>query len=327
VTSVSPGNEPAEFTYEVRALNAANMASAWRGTVTLCVGNGGADINAPLQSTVRYLHTDALGSPVAETDASGTVVKRTRYEPYGAPTDGVYRDGPGYTGHVTDEATRLTYMQQRYYDPLAGRFLSSDPVTTDANTGAGFNRYAYASDNTYKYIDPDGRSSCANADCSMSTIDQFVGQQGSPSIDSSLPNPSGYVAPSQITFQNDNPSGASPNQPVTTETAKMVEGAVTKAGVESVNINSTTGGKHGANSSHPKGKAVDINRVDGKRVNSSNSGAARIQTAARDGGSVRENFGPTIMEKTIVPGGSASPATNQSLIDDHQDHLHLSGQQ
>ena len=34
--------------------------------------------------TVRYLHTDALGSPVAETDASGAVVKRNSYEPYGA---------------------------------------------------------------------------------------------------------------------------------------------------------------------------------------------------------------------------------------------------
>ncbi|MFA7321840.1 MAG: RHS repeat-associated core domain-containing protein [Dokdonella sp.] len=70
------------------------------------------------------LHTDALGSPVAETDESCSVLKRTRYEPYGAPTDGIYVNGPGFTGHVTDAATGLTYMQQRYYDPLAGRFLS-----------------------------------------------------------------------------------------------------------------------------------------------------------------------------------------------------------
>lgn len=49
-------------------------------------------------------------------------------------------------------------MQQRYYDPVAGRFLSVDPVTTDAKTGGQFNRYAYADNNPYKYIDPDGRS-------------------------------------------------------------------------------------------------------------------------------------------------------------------------
>jgi hypothetical protein len=37
--------------------------------------------------------------------------------------------------------------------------LSIDPVTTDANTGSSFNRYAYAENNPYKYIDPDGRDS------------------------------------------------------------------------------------------------------------------------------------------------------------------------
>jgi hypothetical protein len=35
--------------------------------------------------------------------------------------------------------------------------LSIDPVATDANTGRGFNRYAYAVSNPYAYIDPDGR--------------------------------------------------------------------------------------------------------------------------------------------------------------------------
>ncbi len=52
---------------------------------------------------------------------------------------------------------RTLYMQQRYYDPLAGRFLSVDPVTTDAGTGGHFNRYVYAANNPLKYTDPDGR--------------------------------------------------------------------------------------------------------------------------------------------------------------------------
>jgi RHS repeat-associated protein len=54
----------------------------------------------------------------------------------------------------------LANMQQRYYDPVAGRFLSIDPVTTDANTGGSFNRYAYADNSPYRYIDPDGRDAC-----------------------------------------------------------------------------------------------------------------------------------------------------------------------
>lgn len=46
----------------------------------------------------------------------------------------------------------------RYYDPVAGRFLSTDPVLTDANTAGSFNRYVYALNNPYKYVDPDGRN-------------------------------------------------------------------------------------------------------------------------------------------------------------------------
>jgi hypothetical protein len=48
-------------------------------------------------------------------------------------------------------------MQQRYYDPVAARFLSNDPVVTDANTGGAFNRFNYANNNPYRFTDPDGR--------------------------------------------------------------------------------------------------------------------------------------------------------------------------
>ncbi len=104
----------------------------------------------------RYLHTDGLGSPVAKTDAAKAVVSRTRYEPYGHTAGGT-SPTIGFTGHAHDGDTGLTYMQQRYYDPVAGRMLSIDPVTSDANTGGGFNRYVYANNSPYKYVDPDGR--------------------------------------------------------------------------------------------------------------------------------------------------------------------------
>lgn len=53
-------------------------------------------------------------------------------------------------------------MQQRYYDPMIGRFLSTDPVTANSATGANFNRYWYANNNPYKFTDPDGRAPCRN---------------------------------------------------------------------------------------------------------------------------------------------------------------------
>jgi RHS repeat-associated protein len=106
------------------------------------------------QVTVTYQHTDALGSPVATTSSAKAVLQRSEYEPYGYLLNRPVEDGPGYTGHVTDAATGLVYMQQRYYDPLCGCFLSTDPVTA---IGGAFNRYWYANANPYRMVDPDGR--------------------------------------------------------------------------------------------------------------------------------------------------------------------------
>lgn len=58
----------------------------------------------------------------------------------------------------------LIYMQARYYDPVIGRFYSNDPVDalsylSTPNSIHGFNRYAYANNNPYKYTDPDGKMS------------------------------------------------------------------------------------------------------------------------------------------------------------------------
>jgi RHS repeat-associated protein len=108
--------------------------------------------------TLKYEHTDALGSPVAETDATGVAVKRNSYAPYGEAYAPTVIDGTGYTGHVMDQATGLTYMQQRYYDPQIGRFLSVDPMGVDTSKAFNFNRYDYAADNPYKFTDPDGRA-------------------------------------------------------------------------------------------------------------------------------------------------------------------------
>jgi sortase (surface protein transpeptidase) len=49
---------------------------------------------------------------------------------------------------------------QRYYDPGVGRFLSVDPVGASSINGGNFNRYWYADNNPYRFIDPDGREAC-----------------------------------------------------------------------------------------------------------------------------------------------------------------------
>ncbi|WP_258392087.1 RHS repeat domain-containing protein [Stenotrophomonas maltophilia] len=107
---------------------------------------------------VTWMHVDALGSPVAVTDGTGSVVERRRFEPYGAELGGLVKDGLGYTGHVSDSATGLSYMQRRYMDPQLGVFLLVDPVTAYEQPVGQFNRYRYAVGNPYRYIDPDGRA-------------------------------------------------------------------------------------------------------------------------------------------------------------------------
>lgn len=128
------------------------------GAWLCCVLLVGLSMVPPVSAqTVTYIHTDALGSVVAESDASGKVIKRYDYEPYGAVVGGQVTDGPGYTGHVSDAATGLSYMQQRYMDPQLGVFLSVDPVTAYEQPVGQFNRYRYANGNPYRFTDADGR--------------------------------------------------------------------------------------------------------------------------------------------------------------------------
>ena len=105
----------------------------------------------------RYIHTDALGSPVVVTNGPHVEQERGEYEPYGLVINRPLRDGPGYTGHAEDAGSGLNYMQQRYYDPQIGRFIGVDPATISSNTGANFSRYWYANNNPYRFTDPDGR--------------------------------------------------------------------------------------------------------------------------------------------------------------------------
>jgi len=78
---------------------------------------------------------------------------RMHYKPFGDSIE-LAKDEVGYTGHKFDTDLNLSYMQARYYDPVIGRFMSNDPV--GFSNVYNFNRYSYANNNPYKYVDPDG---------------------------------------------------------------------------------------------------------------------------------------------------------------------------
>lgn len=112
------------------------------------------------ERTTTYLHTDGLGSVVAASDENGNVLWRKSYAPYGTQIDEQEDDQKlSYTGKPHDDDLGLTYFGARWYDPQAGRFTGIDPVGFVESSPQSFNRYAYANNNPYKYVDPDGRLS------------------------------------------------------------------------------------------------------------------------------------------------------------------------
>ena len=110
--------------------------------------------------TITYIHTDHLGSPTVTTNSVGQVLWSATRSSFGEvdSTTGQSTHGPiGYTGGWKDPATGFVYLQNRYYDPSIGRFISVDDERFNAESAKSFNRYVYANNNPYRYVDPDGR--------------------------------------------------------------------------------------------------------------------------------------------------------------------------
>jgi RHS repeat-associated protein len=107
-----------------------------------------------------YFHLDPAGTPLMATNEAGAVVWKETYLPYGEKHQPSISGGSntiGYAGKPYDNATGLSYMGARYYNPVLGRFTGIDPVGFNPDNLHSHNRYAYANNNPYKYVDPDGR--------------------------------------------------------------------------------------------------------------------------------------------------------------------------
>ena len=149
--------------------------SRWLGAVLCLIGLLLVAGGAGAVEQVVYYHTDALGSPVAGTDAEGRVLWRESYLPHGErrtyasretecsagvcrPVESQADEKVWYTGKFEEPGVGLVYLGARWYDPELGRFLSPDPAGYDPGVYESFNRYAYGNNNPYKYTDPDGRN-------------------------------------------------------------------------------------------------------------------------------------------------------------------------
>ncbi|VAW98248.1 hypothetical protein MNBD_GAMMA22-2437, partial [hydrothermal vent metagenome] len=107
-----------------------------------------------------YYHNDQLGSPIAASDEYGFKLWTEHYQAYGERTvnnANADQNRFWFTGKPQDSNTGLSYFGARYYDPLIGRFMSVDPVGAREGDVHNFNRYAYANNNPYMFVDPDGK--------------------------------------------------------------------------------------------------------------------------------------------------------------------------
>jgi RHS repeat-associated protein len=128
-------------------------ASYLRGVVVDEIINGfEKDANNKLIN--RSYHHDQVNSVIATTDHTGAVTQSNSYSPFGIgfSTTGADANQLKYTGRESD-ANGLYYYRARYYDPLAGRFLSEDPL----GFSAGVNFYSYVDNNPVNNNDPSGK--------------------------------------------------------------------------------------------------------------------------------------------------------------------------
>ena len=138
------------------------------------------ECEAASQRVTYFLHTDQIGSIRAITDSAGQVVARFEYEPFGLlsmSTGSAASDAHRFTGKAQDSGTGLYYFGARYYDPQAGRFISRDPASQ------GLNWHVYCFNNPQRYIDADGRLTCAAGGNVMAAFLLKIGLTGQVVID------------------------------------------------------------------------------------------------------------------------------------------------
>lgn len=121
----------------------------------------------PTPTAVLQGYYDAQGSLIALVNASGNVVRRFAYDPWGRRVDPddwtqddtqaeLYHINRGYTMHEHLREFGLINMNGRVFDPAVAQFLSPDNYIQDAGNWLNYNRYAYCFNNPLKYTDPSG---------------------------------------------------------------------------------------------------------------------------------------------------------------------------
>ena len=115
-----------------------------------------------------YYEADGLGSVTSLSNTAGALAQTYTFDSFGNLTSstGSLTSPFQFTAREFDSETSLYFYRARYYDPLAGRFLSEDPL---GPAQEGPNLYEYVSNNPIMNVDPLGRykidKSCTDHPC------------------------------------------------------------------------------------------------------------------------------------------------------------------
>jgi len=99
-----------------------------------------------------WYQNDHLGTPNKIVDTSGRVVWSGTYDAFGniQISAAEVENNLRFSGQYYDAETGLYYNWNRYYDPVVGRYLRTDPYNE------GINLYAYVLGNPINLVDPEG---------------------------------------------------------------------------------------------------------------------------------------------------------------------------
>jgi RHS repeat-associated protein len=190
--------------------------------------------------TVEYYGLDALGSVRVVFNASGVVLGRMDYGPFGeelTASTGVPTNR--FAELLRDGESALDYAQARMYQFRTGRFTTVDPVNAGLFEPQLWNRYSYALNSPVSFADPEGLlpQVCtfvasnsngklrAELECwqtpEQSRPGQPGGREGGPGNGPGRPGPGPQPGPEQRPGPGPKPSpGPNPNPDPTGQTAQ-----------------------------------------------------------------------------------------------------------
>ncbi len=176
------GDEYAFCAAKVIPSNADFTKYGWTSLVSRCN-----DLQNQYTTTARkmfFVQKDHLGSTIALTDASGSVVQSYAYDVYGSPyvksesgyiamkdfSGNLHGNSRFFTGREYDGEIGLYYLRARYYSADTGRFISRDPIGQVDDV----NLYGYVGNSPMMGVDPSGEVKQAISIAGMATIGAFI---------------------------------------------------------------------------------------------------------------------------------------------------------